>query len=366
MSSARPLLVTTDPELAEDVFRLAAAAGAEAEHARDPAALGGAWRSASAVLLDGAAAAAVAALGPPRRRGVLVLCRGPAEQLWQAAFELGADHVVRLPEGERTVIDFLAEAADAAPARDGRVLAVLGGRGGAGASVLAGAAAVSAAHRGGGALLVDCDPWGGGLDLAVGAEGTGGLRWSGLAVRAGRLAAGALHEALPGRRVGGGSLAVLACDRDAPSTGLTPQAVRAVLEAGRRAGDTVVCDLPRAPSEPAAAALRHADLVVLVVPAEVRACAAAARVLASVREITACPLRLVVRGPAPGGLRPSDVAAALGVPALAHLRPHPGLPGALDRGGLRAVAGRSALGRVAHRLLAELDRSDPVRAEEVA
>ena len=121
----------------------------------------------------------------------------------------------------------------------------------------------------------------------------------------------------------------------------------------RRAGETVVCDIPRYPCEPAAAALDIADLAVLVVPAEVRACAAAATVVAlALRHGVA--LQLLVRGPAPGGLTPDDVSRALDLPLLAAMRPQPGLAGALDRG---AVPGRSRgpLATAARQVLAALD-----------
>ncbi|MDQ4103700.1 MAG: septum formation initiator, partial [Actinomycetota bacterium] len=70
-------------------------------------------------------------------------------------------------------------------------------------------------------------------------------------------------------------------------------------------------------------------------------------------------LQLVVRGPAPGGITPSDVSRALGLPLLAAMRPQPGLAGALDRG---AVPGRSRgpLATAARRVLEVLD--DPGRS----
>lgn len=352
MTAARPLLVARDSALAEEVSRLAAAAGGELDHAPDPAAAG--WRTAPLVLLDRAAIGA--ADGLPRRRGIAVLCRDPTPDLWRAAFEIGAEHVLELPADESTLIELLADAGDG-PAQGGRVLAVLGGCGGAGASVLATAAAVVAARSGERSLLVDCDPLGGGVDLAVGAEAADGLRWSGLAVNAGRLAASALHEALPKRRIGSGAITVLSCDRDGPSTGLTPEAVRAVLGAGRRAGDAVICDLPRTLPAAAAAGLRQADLAVVVVPAEVRACAAAARAVASIREHAACPIGLVVRGPAPGGLRTADVARAVGAEVLAIMRPQPSLPAALDRGGFAAIR-RGPVARAAQEVLAALNRTE--------
>ena len=73
-----------------------------------------------------------------------------------------------------------------------------------------------------------------------------------------------------------------------------------------------MCDLPRHLTEAASAVLEVCDLTVLVVPAEVRATAAAARVARQVAERGAA-LCVVVRGPSPGGLGGDDVAAALGL-----------------------------------------------------
>lgn len=352
MTAARPLLITREPALVEEVSRLAAAAGGELEHAAKPAAQR--WRAAPLVLLDASSVAEVDGL--PRRHGIVVLCRGPAPDIWRAAFGIGADHVLDLPADEAGLIELLADTADA-PARAGRILAILGGCGGAGASVLATAVAVSSARNGQRSLLVDCDPLGGGLDLAVGAETTDGLRWSGLTVNAGRLAASALHEALPQRRIGPGAITVLSCDRDGPSTGLTPEAVRAVLGAGRRAGDTVVCDLPRTLPDAAVAGLGQADLTVVVVPAEVRACAAAARAVSGIREHTGGEIGLVVRGPAPGGLRAADVARAVGAEVLAVMRAQPHLPAALDRGDF-VMTRKGPVSRAAQQILSALSRAE--------
>lgn len=345
-----PVLVMREPELAEEVSRLAAASGSglRRELRLSPAD----WREAPLVLIDMATAESCVAQGFPRRRGVVLLSGEPTDSLWRIAFELGVERVLEMPAAEAELIELLADPAE--PAGDGTTLAVLGGSGGAGASALATAVAVAEARTGGRALLLDCDPLGGGLDLVLGLEGAEGLRWSGLAVDTGRLGSGALLAALPKQRVGNGELALLACDRDVPSTGLSPDGVRAVLDAGRRAGVTAVCDLPGGLGESAEAVLREADMAVVVVSAEVRACAAAARVVAEVRERSGVPVRLVVRGPAPGGLRNPDVAEAVGAPVLTGMRPQPGLPLALDRGGLLgALRPRAPLSRAARDVLVE-------------
>jgi secretion/DNA translocation related CpaE-like protein len=272
--------------------------------------------------------------------------------VWQHAVAVGAEHVISLPQAESWLVAALTEAAEG-PGRNGAVLAVVGGRGGAGASVLAAAVAVTAVRDGSRVLLVDCDPLGGGLDLVLGAEELGGLRWPDIGVGGGRVPATALHAALPTPAVarrGGGELGVLSCDRSthAPS----PAAVRSVVEAGRRAGETVVCDLPRYPTEAAVAALSSADLTVLVVPAEVRSCAAAARVAAVLAEYGG-PVRLIVRGPAPGGVEASEIARALGLPLLAAMRPEAGLARALERGDAPGRP-RGPLAATAHTVLTEL------------
>lgn len=356
MSPTSPLLITADDTLAEEIQRLAAVCGCEPRRHSDPASVGAQWRTASLVLLDGPAAAAVVTCGLPRRGGVLVI-RAEQAPDWQAAFEVGAEQVIVLPDDEAVLIEQLAGTTDRTAPDRGRVLAVLGGCGGAGASILATATALTASRRGDPCLLLDCDPLGGGLDLAVGAEQIEGLRWSGLTVSGGRVPVAALHDALPARKIGSGSLSMLCCDRDAPSSGLTVEAVRAVIAAGRRAGETVVCDLPRSLPDAAAAVLRLADLTVVVVPAEVRACAAAARLVAETRERAGGPVAMVVRGPAPGGLTIADIGRAVGLEILAVMRPHPGLRAAVDRHGLGSgrFATRGPVGRAAGRVLAALD-----------
>jgi secretion/DNA translocation related CpaE-like protein len=344
----RVLTLTHDPGLLEELLRLAAAAGCELHRAPDPTSARQAWSAAPMVLLDEDAARSCARAGLPRRDGVVVVSHGePALSLWQHAMACGAQHVIALPSAQAWLVNALSDASEGVR-RQGPVLAVVGGRGGAGASVLAAAVAVAALTQGERVLLVDCDPLGGGLDLVLGAEDVSGLRWPELTLSGGRVPAASLHAALPAAPVGAdGGLSVVSCGRSGPSP--APNAVAAVVQAGRRAGETVVCDLPRYPTEAARAVLDVADLTVLVVPAEVRCCAAAARV-AEVLAERGPDVRLVVRGPSPGGLSADDVGRALSLPLLTSMRPEPGLARALDRGrppgrgrGPLAVAAREVL-----------------------
>ena len=349
--------------LADEVARLAAAAGCDLHRLTDPEMVREQWNCAPMLLLDVEAATSGASAGLPRRDAVVIVSADGDSKAWQCAVAVGAQHVAVLPDAEAWLVGALADAVES-PADPGRVLAVIGGRGGAGASVFATAVAVAVAGSGRHAMLVDCDALGGGLDLTLGAENMDGLRWSGLTLGGGRVPASALHAALPTPRLGGrGGLTVLSYGRsdygqsDCGRSGSGPDgvAVRTVCGAGRRAGETVVCDVPRHPCELGTAALETADLVVLVVPAEVRACAAAATVAERVLRYGVA-LQLVVRGPAPGGITPSDVSRTLDLPVLAAMPAQPGLAAALDRG---AVPGRSRgpLATAARQVLAALEAS---------
>jgi secretion/DNA translocation related CpaE-like protein len=348
---ARPLLVTSDPDVLDDLLRLAATAGTDLEVAPDAGAARRAWGRAPLVLVGPDAAVGCARTRLPRRDGVVLLGRDLDDAgIWQRGVEVGAEHVVLLPDGEQWLVDRLADVGE--PARDGAVVAVLGGRGGAGATTLACALAVTAARSGRTALLVDGDPLGGGIDLVFGGEDDAGVRWPELRSTRGRVPAAALAEALP--RMAG--LSVLSWDRGAPAA-VSPDAVGAVLAAGRRAHGLVVVDLPRSVDECTRTVLAQATTVLLVVPREVRAAAAASRVAASVATLGR-DLRVVTRGPGPSGLAAAQVAAALGLPLLGDLRPEPGLEAALERGEPPAAGGRGPLSVLCACLLDELVPAD--------
>lgn len=343
------LAVLGDPPLRAEVDRMAAAVGARIVHA------GGAttvsrknWATAAAVLLDEAAARGCGQAALPRRGRVMVLTAAePAAATWAAAIAAGAERVLILPGQEQELIGELADAAEAV--RDeglrGDVVAVVGGCGGAGASLFA----TALAHVASCALLVDLDPWGGGLDLLVGCESTPGLRWPDLALQGGRLTWPAVRDALPRHR----GISVLSGTRRAYE--LEPGPVEAVIDAGRRGGVTVVCDLPRRPADASQAALEAADLVVVLSPCHVRACAATAATAAPLTAINP-NVGLVVRGPAPGGLRAAEIAEVTGLPLLAAMRAQPQLADQLERGGL-APRRRSPLHAAARRVLAVLPRA---------
>jgi secretion/DNA translocation related CpaE-like protein len=256
---------------------------------------------------------------------------------------------VSLPAQDADLMAELSDAAEAAfdAGRRGAVVAVIAGRGGAGASVFATALARTATEASE-ALLVDADPWSGGIELVLGSEDDAGLRWPDLALQGGRLGYPALRDALPRRH----GVSVLSAGRGGGDIDAVP--LGAVIDAGKRGGATVVCDVPRRSTVAAETALESADLAIVMAPADVRSCAAAAAVARWVSTINP-NAGVLVRGPAPGGLRSSDVADIVGLPVLAAMRPQGGVPETLERGGLR-IRRRSPLATAARKVLAILQQ----------
>lgn len=344
----RPLVVTSDPDLLEELLRLAATAGVELDVLADGGSARRAWTPAPLVIVGADAVAGVARARLARRTDVVLVGIDLDDAgVWQRGVQIGAEHVVFLPDAEPWLTDRLADATEGR-GPEAAVVAVVGGRGGAGATTLACALALTAARSGRAAMLVDGDPLGGGIDLVFGAEALGGLRWSALTDTRGRLPSASLSAALPQWD----GLSVLSWDRG--GAGPVPaDAVTAVLAAGRRGHDLVVVDLPRALDDAGRVVLALATTVLLVVPTEVRAAAAAARVAAGVGLLCA-DLRVVTRGPAPSGLSGEQVARALGLPLLGDLRAEPGLDLALERGEPPARRGRGPLASLCTDLLDEL------------
>uniref|UniRef100_UPI0035E3FF39 septum site-determining protein Ssd n=1 Tax=Pseudonocardia pini TaxID=2758030 RepID=UPI0035E3FF39 len=166
----RTLVMVEDPELLDAVLRLTAAAGCEVHRSPDAAEARRHWARTPFVVLDEESARRCLRAGLPRRTDLVLAGFGQASmEALHCAVALGAEQAVELPEAEGHLMSRLAAAAErgALPDRAGRVLAVVGGRGGAGASVLAAATAVVSARSGERTLLVDCDPLGGGLDLVL-------------------------------------------------------------------------------------------------------------------------------------------------------------------------------------------------------
>jgi len=334
---AGPLILTADEALAEHLSRLCAAAGTEPEVLSGAPPPRRAWETAPLVLVGDDLADECAGLG--RRAGVLLLGLDLDDgEIWVRAVQLGAEHVLFLPDAESWLLDRIADATEGVgpPAL---TVAVLGGRGGAGASTLACGLAVTAARAGHRTMLIDADPLGGGLDVLLGGERAGGLRWPDLAGSRGRISGIELARALPELH----RLSALSWDRS-DTLAIPPEAMQSVLAAARRAGGLVVLDLPRHLDPAAAQALEQADTGLLVVPAELRAMAAADRVAAAAR-MRLADLRAVIRVPGPVALTAPEIARGLGLRLAGELPHEPGLILDAERGSPPGIRERGPLAR---------------------
>lgn len=345
--TAGALLVTRDPQLRDEAGRLAAAAALRVEVAGEleEALLG--WASAGAVLVGADLVEALAGHRPPSRPEVHVLTLGPDDGVYRHALALGAHGVVELPRASSWLGDLFADLADGR-VRLARTVAVLGGSGGAGASVLA-AALAQVGSRDGAATLIDLDPGGGGADRLLGLDDHAGLRWGRLADVTGRLSSRALRDALPGED----SLRVLTWDHVGDEPDPSPGVVREVVAAARRGSDLLVLDLPRDLGRPGVAdAARAADLLVVCAGTSVLPVVAAGRTVARSRG-WGIPMGLAVRR-GRGGLDPVDVAETLGLPLLTEIATRRRTEELLDLGLGPAGARRAPLARAAREVLGTL------------
>ncbi|MDI5962959.1 CpaE-like family protein [Streptomyces sp. SL13] len=345
-----PLIVTEDEALLDDLLRLCAAAGVEPEVSFGPPPDPGSWESAPLVLVGDDCADGLRRMR--RRSGVLLVGRDLDDsQVWRRGVVIGADHVLFLPDAEPWLVDLIADAGEGV-GETALTVGVVGGRGGAGASTLACALAVTAARQGHRTMLIDGDPLGGGLDVLLGAESVSGLRWPDLAESQGRVSSGALEESLPRLH----DLSVLSWDRS-DAVVITPEAMRSVLGAARRRGGVVVVDLPRRVDEAVIEALSQTDVGLMVVPAELRAIAAADRVASRVGMVLR-DLRVVARGPFPAGLDGDEIARLLGLPSAGALGVEKGLAEAVDSGAPPGSQVRGPLAKFCTSFLAGALRSD--------
>ena len=338
------LLVTREERLTTDLMRLAAAAGAPLQVVGDPATALRGWGTAAAVLVGSDLLPALAAQRPPRRSDVHVVAHGTApDSLFRDALEVAAASVLELPSAEAWLVSTLTDLVDDT-AGGGLTVAVVGGTGGVGATVLAVALGLVAAERYGGALLVDLDPWGPGLGRVAGIDVRPEVTWRELALSPGRLGARSLREAVTTPQ----GVGLLGWD-DVPDGQPPPASVREVLSAAARGHRWVVVDLPHREAAVVDEVLPHCDAVVLVSAATLGSVAATGRVASRLREHGASP-GLVVRSRR-GGLPPEDVAEALALPLLARLPDQRRLDEHLDLGAGPVHSRRGVLARTAAGLL---------------
>lgn len=341
-------VLTSDEELLDRLLTTLAAVGLEPRVVSDPGAVRGQWREATVVLVGGDCAEQLAALGLPRRRDLFVVGDdADRDLLCRWSVPLGAA-VASLPSAESWFTAALGDAAGTG-AGAGRLVAVVGGSGGVGASTCAAALATTAAASGRRSVLVDADPLGGGLDLLMGAEHIEGWRWPQLARASGHL--GDLSGLLP--QVDG--IDLLASGRGGPPTSwLTPGPLLAVLRSTARSHDLTVLDLPRWLSGVEQEATVTADLVLVLVRADLRGLAAA-RELAG--RLPDQETQVLLRGRRGAAVGPELVEQTLGWPVVATVADESAVRAATERGEPPARS-RSALAKVCRWVLEQL----PTRA----
>lgn len=315
---------------------------------------------------------------------VLVGAEGAGDDVWVAAAKLGVDNVVILPAGAEWLTQRMIHAVEP-PDLPAPTLGVVGGSGGAGASVLASALARCAADSGINTILVDADPLGGGLDVVLGCENTDGLRWPALAASRGRLRPSTLVQALPRD----GNLSILSWDRGAVETqqsaltqpGLNqppltqPALIQpthtqahqqtqaaetsvgelaegvfdAVISAAQQAFDLVIIDLPRHAPVQWAASCHH---ITVVTPARVRAAVAAAAVATRLRTVHSS-VNIAVRVSGRAGLDPGLLASTVELDLAGSYRDDTHLAEQLDRG--EGLTGKKThVAKFAHELLGQV------------
>lgn len=340
---ARALMVTADPVLLDLLLGLAQAAGVEPEVAADPVAAGRSWADAPVVVVDERLVDGLVAAHVPRRAGLVVVVPPGRDDpgVWPAALRLGAEQVVSLPDGEAWLCRWLEDSClDHGRAR---VVSVVGACGGAGASTMAAALAVSGRRSGLDAVLVDADPWGGGIDLLLGAESAHGVRWHDLATTTGRVSRASVVPALPSAD----GLPVLAWARSGgpPVPG---EAFGCVLDGVGRGGDLVVVDVGRG-SPYVERALSRSDAVLVLALPRLRSIAGAGPILAATT--AGQDVRLLVRA-ARGSLDPLDVADALELPLAGTVPNDPRRAEEEELGLAPGHAARGGLARLCASLLA--------------
>ena len=222
-----------------------------------------------------------------------------------------------------------------------RIIGVIGGSGGVGASVLAASIAVRAAQAGLRPVCLDGDRLGGGLDVTLGLEQERGVRWPDLAGARGSIDGPELFRRLPSAD----GVRVLSFDR-ARDVPLTAEILRDVLLALSSAADLVVVDLPRPDHEIYAALAPSLDAMVLLAGSGIRDLAGASAIAGHL--IETCPdVWLCLRTSGKGSHFADTVAGALDLPLLAVVREEPSLaadvlhgipPGSSAKGALAAAA----------------------------
>ena len=330
-----PIVVAVaDPALHSEAIHIAAATGRKVIDAADDTQLARHAPKAHALLIDDLRAPS---LHPqPRGPNVFTVVADTAPAATR-------EDVFALPAQAADVlrsIGALALAPAAHTAR-GKVVAVLGACGGAGASVLSAALCRVA----GDATLIDAHQFSGGLDLLLGLEATPGARWGDIDFTAGGAVSRAeMRGALPATE---DDTALLTFPRTtvADPFRLSSEELNAVVHTAGTEGLTAV-------DTPLALLPDRCDLAVVVLRPELRAAAAAARIVAECNAAGVANA-LVLRQSEWASLEPAQVEDTAKAPVITQVQQVRGLTKQLDQAGLPAKLPRT-LARAAEAVLGEV------------
>lgn len=322
----RLVFVGPESDVRDEVLRLAATTGVLARAIEVAQLFDANWSGPDLVVIDAVCADQICSAALARRSGVLIVTTSrPGAGVWSAAVTIGAEQVLELPTGQPWLIDRLTDVARGSGPL-GILVAVIGGCGGAGASTLAAALALSAARSGQQPVLLGADPWDGGIDIALGAEDVPGPRWPDLAGVSGRLSTAAILDGLPYAH----GVRFLSSARSHPSRIPLP-ALSAVVTAARHTGGPVIVDLPRGAAESGRWLGGVVDLGLMVCSATV-ASALASRAMVTELGWTAANSGIIVRFGLGHDIDDDALSDAVGLPVLLRVREDSHLPRQRQRG----------------------------------
>lgn len=330
---AEVLLLTSNSDLVFQVKRIAIPIGMTVHSTDNPFLVHVDWNTYRYILVGSDLAGECGEARLPRRSGIAIIhCDRDSgsegtdweRELWKHAVTLGAANVVGLPSAEFWLRDVLSglghKNEQLSP-----LIAVTPGSGGAGASTLAVNLGLRAVSQGFSAVVIDSDPVGGGIDLTLGTEEVQGARWCDINPGSGRIATETLVSALP---VFNG-LSFLSHGRAGIHVP-EPEVLAAVVDAGRRAFDVVIADIPRGLTPSSQLLISQSDLSVIVVRNHVRSVAASAGMNEWIRTVGG-KSHFVVTADHKGVSVP-DVARALGERDLTELPFIPSMTTRADEG----------------------------------
>lgn len=297
------LVICQDSRLLDVVMSAAASCGADPRVVREAHEVRRWWARAATVLIGAEMAPSVAGLGLVPRTGVhLIASDAEAATAWSVPLDAS---VLVLPEQSGFLPAVLSQSESPGMNR-GRMIDVMGGTGGVGASTLAAALAQRCQLRQARPCLVDLDVCGGGIDLLLGAEKQTGWRWNDLLS-----VSGSVHDIASSLPTPSGfpvlSMGRTGAESSAALQAPGAQSVRSVLDSLCRNVDVVVIDDPEPQDWPGT----EKAMRLVVVAAQVRAVMAAR---ARIQRHGWQDAQLVVRCGPGMGLDPRAVADSLSLP----------------------------------------------------